>query len=250
MAGKQVQVVYDDGRHFVRTTNELFDVITSDPIDPWVKGCAALNTVEYYQMCKDHLREGGVMTLWIPLYESDTATFKSVLATFFQVFPNGILWSNDDEGEGYDAVLFGIKDESGQGYRINVDDFQARWDRADHALVRDSLGFVGFRTAADVLATYAGHAARLREWARDAKINTDRNLRLQYLAGMALNKQVATDLLAGVLAHYEFPEGELFVGSAAKLRDLEQRLENSWRTEYASLRRQSGTTPARSSGSQ
>ena len=40
--GKQVEVVYDDGRHFLRTTQEKFDIITSDPIDPWVKGCAAL----------------------------------------------------------------------------------------------------------------------------------------------------------------------------------------------------------------
>ncbi len=57
--GKQVQVVYDDGRHFLRTTREKFDIITSDPIDPWVKGCAALNTVEYYEMCRDHLNPGG-----------------------------------------------------------------------------------------------------------------------------------------------------------------------------------------------
>ena len=93
--GKQVEVVYDDGRHFLRTTREKFDIITSDPIDPWVKGCAALNTVEYYQMCSDHLNPGGSVSLWIPLYESNLDTTKSVIATFFKVFPNGILWSND-----------------------------------------------------------------------------------------------------------------------------------------------------------
>ena len=104
---KRVQVVHDDGRHFIRTTKEKFDVITSDPIDPWVKGCAALNTVEYYEMCKAHLNPGGVMSLWIPFYESNSETIKSVLATFFKVFPNGIVWSNDENGSGYDAVLFG-----------------------------------------------------------------------------------------------------------------------------------------------
>ena len=57
--GKQVEVVYDDGRHFLRTTREKFDIITSDPIDPWVKGCAAINTAEYYRMCRDHLKPGG-----------------------------------------------------------------------------------------------------------------------------------------------------------------------------------------------
>jgi spermidine synthase len=184
--GKQVQVVYDDGRHFVRTTKEKFDVITSDPIDPWVKGCAALNTVEYYRMCREHLNDGGVMTLWIPLYESDDDTFKSVLATFFQVFPNGVLWSNDYDADGYDAVLFGIKDDSGGGYR-------------------------------------------------DAKVNTDRNLRLQYLAGMAFNKQQGRDILHGVLKYYRFPERDLFVGSNERLRELEQALVNAGRARYSEV---------------
>ena len=102
----RTQVVLDDGRHFIRTTKEKFDIITSDPIDPWVKGCAALNTVEYYEMCKQHLKPGGVMSLWIPLYESNSETAKSAIATFFKVFPNGILWSNDSDEGGYDAVLF------------------------------------------------------------------------------------------------------------------------------------------------
>ena len=72
----RVHVVLDDGRHFIRTAQEKFDIITSDPIDPWVKGCAALNTVEYYQMCKDHLNPGGVMALWMPLYESNDGDAK------------------------------------------------------------------------------------------------------------------------------------------------------------------------------
>ncbi len=93
--GKQVEMIYDDGRHFLRTTREKFDIITSDPIDPWVKGCASLNTVEYYQMCRDHLNPGGIVSLWIPLNESDLETTKSLIATFFKVFPNGILWSNE-----------------------------------------------------------------------------------------------------------------------------------------------------------
>ena len=121
--GKQVEVVYDDGRHFLRTTQEKFDIITSDPIDPWVKGCAALNTVEYYQMCRDHLNPGGSVSLWIPLYESNLDTTKSVIATFFQVFPDGILWSNEREGDGYDAVLFGQVEPT----VIDVDELQSGW---------------------------------------------------------------------------------------------------------------------------
>lgn len=217
----RVEIVHDDGRHFIRTTREKFDIITSDPIDPWVKGCAALNTVEYYDMCKAHLNPGGVMSLWIPLYESNTETIKSVLATFFTAFPNGIFWSNDIKGEGYDAVLFGQVEPT----HIDVDDLQARLDRPDYAMVKQSLDDVGFHSAAELLATYAGRAADLHEWMKDAQINTDRNLRLQYLAGMALNNYQGRDILSGITKYYRFPD-DLFLGSAETREALKEELQH------------------------
>jgi spermidine synthase len=239
--GKEVKVVYDDGRHYIRTLPKeaKFDIITSDPIDPWVKGCAALNTIEYYQMCRDHLKPGGVMSLWIPLYESNIATAKSVIATFFQVFPNGILFSNDNNGEGYDAVLLGQAEPT----VINLDALQARLDRDDYRPVRESLVEVGFAgkgpaseeapgdpgVAVALLATYAGRAADLKEWMKDAQINTDRNLRLQYLAGMWLNFYIGTEILSNILGHYRFPD-ELFIGSEERVLAMQQALKNAGRT--------------------
>jgi spermidine synthase len=222
---KQVEVVYDDGRHFLRTTREKFDVITSDPIDPWVKGCAALNTVEYYRMCREHLNPGGSVSLWIPLYESNLDTAKSVIATFFQVFPHGILWANERDGTGYDAVLFGQVEPT----VIDVDEFQRRLDRPDHQLVKESLRDVGFgegldwvvEEGIDLLATYAGQAPLLKEWSRGAQINTDRNLRLQYLAGMWLNTSMREQILGSIRAYYRFPD-QTFVGSPERIRVLKQ----------------------------
>jgi spermidine synthase len=215
----RVQVVHDDGRHFIRTTREKFDVITSDPIDPWVKGCAALNTVEYYEMCKAHLNPGGVMSLWIPFYESNTNTIKSVLATFFKVFTNGIVWSNDENGSGYDAVLFGQVSPT----VIDVNEWQERLDRPEYAGVRQSLEDVGFHNAVDLLASYAARAADLGDWMKDAQINYDSNLRLQYLAGMALNTYQETSILNDITKTYQFPTN-LFVGDGLRLRMLEERL--------------------------
>src|SRR5690606_2980895 len=45
----KVELVIDDGRHYLATTRETFDAITSDPLDPWVKGAAALYTVEFWR---------------------------------------------------------------------------------------------------------------------------------------------------------------------------------------------------------
>jgi len=243
--GKQVQVVYDDGRHFLRTTRAKFDIITSDPIDPWVKGCAALNTVEYYRMCRDHLNPGGSVSLWIPLYESNLDTARSVIATFFQVFPHGILWSNEREGQGYDAVLFGQVEPT----VIDVDELQGRLDRSDHQLVKQSLREVGFgevKTGADgvevvpeegidLLATYSGQAPLLKEWSRGAQINTDRNLRLQYLAGMWLNSNMGGQILSSILEYYRFPD-QTFLGSPESIQTLKQALDrrNDWSRSVAS----------------
>jgi spermidine synthase len=230
--GKQVEVVYDDGRHFLRTTREKFDIITSDPIDPWVKGCAALNTVEYYRMARDHLNPGGSVSLWMPLVESDLDTTKSLIATFFQVFPDGILWSNERDRSGYDAVLFGQVEPT----VIDVDEVQKKLARPDHRLVKQSLrevglwepkGFEGEEVpdeGIELLATYAGQAPLLKEWSAGAQINTDRNLRLQYLAGLSLNYNFSDRILTSILSYYRFPD-QTFVGSPETLEALKKALE-------------------------
>ena len=71
------------------------------------QGAATLYTREYFELCKRRLNDGGVITQWVPLYESSVAAVKSELATFFAVFPEGTVWSNDVEGRGYDVVLLG-----------------------------------------------------------------------------------------------------------------------------------------------
>ena len=91
----RTKMIYDDARHFVLTTTEKFDIITSDPIHPWVKGSATLYSKEYFELVKQHLNPGGVITQWVPLYESDAETVKSEIATFFDAFPNGTIWGND-----------------------------------------------------------------------------------------------------------------------------------------------------------
>lgn len=216
----RTQVVIDDGRHFLRTTQEQFDIITSDPIDPWVKGCAALNTLDYYEMCKAHLKPGGVMSLWVPLYESNPEAIKSMIATFFKAFPNAVLWSNDRDGEAYDAVLLG---QLGP-LQLDLDQLQLRLNRPDHVQVKRSLAKIEIYTAVDLLSTYAGQAPDLQGWAQGAQINTDRNLRLQYLAGWGFNSYIGSELLADVHHYYRFPE-KLFVGSQARLQILRFALE-------------------------
>jgi spermidine synthase len=199
---RRVQIVYDDARHFVATTHEKFDIITSDPIHPWVKGSAVLYSQEYFELCRARLNPGGLVTQWVPFYESDRSVVQSEIATFFSVFPNGTIWGNADEGFGYDTVMLG----QAEPLKIDVDALQARLDRWEFTRVRDSLRPLGLGSALDLLSTYAGRYSELREWLAPAEINRDRNLRLQYLAGLQLESLSGTTAYGEMLLYRRYPE--------------------------------------------
>lgn len=220
MHDPRVQIIYDDARHFVGTTREKFDIITSDPIHPWVKGSATLYSKEYFEMVKEHLNPGGIVTQWVPLYESDSDTVKSEMATFFDVFPSGTLWGNDNAGGGYDTVLLGQAEPA----RIDLDQLQRRLDKPEYERVARSMREVGFSSAIAMLSTYAGQEPDLRPWLAGAEINRDGNLRLQYLAGMALNYGMETAIYNDILSYRRFPLG-VFVGSDQSRQALAYALE-------------------------
>jgi spermidine synthase len=219
---RKVSIVYDDARHYVLTTHEKFDVITSDPIHPWVKGSAALYTKEYFEHVKAHLNPGGVVTQWVPLYESTPDVVRSELATFFSVFPNGTVWRNDNRnGSGYDVVLVARLEDEPAIKAIDVDALQARLARPEYAPVKASLEEVEYMSIFDVLRTYSGRSADLVPWLAGAEINRDRNLRLQYLAGLSYNEFLGTQIRDEILTYRTFPT-DMFTGSPASVAQLRE----------------------------
>ena len=212
LSDPRVEVIHDDARHFLLTTDEKFDLITSDPIHPWMKGAAALYSAEYFSLVQDRLNDGGVVTQWVPLYESTEPAVKSEMATFFEAFPDGTVWGNTYEGAGYDVVMAARKG----GLEINVVDYVDRLMSPDHSSVAMSLAQTGFPRAMDLLTTYAADAYDLADWLADAELNRDRNLRLMYLAGLGLNEYVAGDIYREVLDRRGFPD-HIFTGPADRV---------------------------------
>src|SRR5262245_34692673 len=212
----KVHVRIDDARHFVETTNEKFDAITSDPLDPWVKGAAMLYTREFFEMAKAHLNPGGAVTLFVQLYESNTDAVKSEIATFLEAFPNGVVWGNTNEGKGYDLVLLGQVSPT----KIDVDKVQEKLQRPEYAPMAQSLREIGMNSAVDLFATYAGRKPDLQAWLKDAQINHDSNLRLQYLAGLGLNLYQADVIYADMLRYVSKMPEDLFIASDATKQRL------------------------------
>lgn len=207
---KRTRIVYDDARSFILTTHDKFDVITSDPIHPWVKGAASLYTREYFEAVKRHLNPGGVVTQWVPLYESTPEAVRSEIATFFDVFPHGTVWANNMNGGGYDLVLLA----QDQPTRIDIAALAARFGNPRYAAVGASLGEVGFDSPITLFSTYAGDASTLKSWLEGAAINRDRNLRLQYLAAVGLNSYRSEAIYNQLATYRRFPDS-LFVADEA-----------------------------------
>ncbi|MGD8287290.1 MAG: fused MFS/spermidine synthase, partial [Gemmatimonadota bacterium] len=218
----KTRVVIDDARHYLLTTDRTFDAITSDPFDPWVKGAATLYTVEFWEEVRDHLSPGGVVTVFVQLYESTTEAVKSEVATFLEVFPQGMVFANLANGQGYDVVLLAQADPA----PIDLDAIDAKLGQPEFEPVRRSLAEVGFLSASQLIATFAAKKPEIDPWLEDAELNRDRNLRLQYLAGMGANRYEADRIYRDMARYRTYPEG-LFTGSPQRLRQLDRAWETS-----------------------
>jgi spermidine synthase len=221
----RTRVINDDARHYILTAPEKFDVITTDPIHPWVKGTSTLYSKEYYELVKSHLNPGGVVTQWLPIYESNEETVKTELATFFSVFPTATVWSNYFQGDGYDLVLLGRDDPT----PIDADALQQRLNQPSYKGVAESLAEVEFHSVVDLLASYTGRAQDLVPFLAGTTVNDDRNLRLQYLAGLGLNSIQSPKIYRDLLEYRRFPQ-DLIVGKSEAVGTLRARFARPHRT--------------------
>jgi len=197
----RVEVIIDDARHFIATTQEKFDIITSDPLDPWMDGAAVLYTVEFYEYARKRLHPGGIVAQWLPLYETDEPSMKSELASFLEVFPEGTIWSSHiPRNGGNDLVMIG---QDGP-MRIDVDQMTSRIQQ--NPRLAQSLADVDLSYLITLLSTYFGRGPDLVEWLEGAQINRERSLRLQYLAGFSVDIYEVREIYHAMASYRRYPE--------------------------------------------
>jgi spermidine synthase len=173
----KVKVVLNDGRNFLMTTNRTFDVITADPIHPWFRGAGYLYASEYFQMAAAHLRPGGVVAQWLPIYELTPQDLASVVKTFQQHFPSTMMWLTH-----YDAVLVG----SNAPFVIDEAELQRRV--ADPAIA-DDLDRVLMGSSTDLLSYFVMGTEGMKRFAANGTLNTDDRLYLEFSAPFSIASQ-------------------------------------------------------------
>jgi spermidine synthase len=162
----------DDGRNFVRYTDERFDIITSEPLHPKRAGTVNLYSEDYYRLAKARLAPGGVLAQWLPLHAFQPDEFKSVARAFKNVFPHTYLWL------GQQMILIGSVEKL-------VIDFDTFAKRMAAPLLAKDLAEVDFTSPYDVLAGFFMADDALEAWLGGAPTITDDLPTIEYSKDMA-----------------------------------------------------------------
>ncbi len=87
LKNEKVNLILADGRNYIETTQEKYDVIVSEPPNIWVSGVSNLFTKEFYQAARNHLNEKGILSQWVPRYEMSEKDYQLFINTVLSVFP-------------------------------------------------------------------------------------------------------------------------------------------------------------------
>ena len=178
----QVRLLIGDGRSHLRLSTRQYDVIISEPSNPWMAGVAALFTREFFEAARARLRARGIFCQWSHTYEITERDLQSIVRTFASVFPDGTMWLVG-EGDllligsaapGIDQRVAGVADRSQMGA---VPELLSRSRRAAqrralraalHACRRTRASWLSFGDGA-ARADRRPHVARIHGGARHAR---------------------------------------------------------------------------------
>jgi len=179
----RVHVHVDDGRNFLLTTRESFDLIISEPSNPWIAGVATLFTEEFYHQARARLRPGGMMVQWIQAYSLYPQDVKMVLGTLVGQFPQVTLW----RGESSDLLMLAQTDPQ----PLTLDRLRRLWEVPE---LRADYQRLGWQRPEAIFTYYRLDAADLRRYVARAEKNTDDQTRLEYRAPRSLLAKGLADL--------------------------------------------------------
>jgi spermidine synthase len=182
---KRVDLVVNDARNHLLVTDKKYDVIISEPSNPWIAGAASLFTSEFFNLASSKLQPNGIFCQWIQLYELQADEFQAILRSFTAAFPSVHIFRVD-----MDAMLVG----STGANPIQLDRLQARLIPN----VKADLERIDCRSAADLLANYWIGGQELRDFLKPGPRNTDDNMLIEFAAPLRMLSRSAKEQIAFV----------------------------------------------------
>jgi spermidine synthase len=170
---RRVRLLVNDARNDLLVRDRAYDVIISEPSNPWIPGASTLFTRDFFEVARRRLRPDGVFCQWIQMYELWPDDFGTILRSFMAVFPAVQIWRI-----GSDAVLLG----GAADIALPVDRLSARATER----VRGDLARIGIRAPEDLLARFWIGGEELSRAVAPGPVNTDDNMRIEFAAPLRM----------------------------------------------------------------
>jgi spermidine synthase len=168
----KVHLTFNDARNYMNMTRKKYDIIISEPSNPWIAGVASLFTAEFYDRAAEVLNPDGVFAQWIQLYELDPEDLRMVLYEVQRKFPEVSVWITDS-----DLIIIGTR----QPQKLNTERV-AQIVKADPSMVRDFRDFLHSEQPEGLLSYYVMSTETVRKFASKARRNTDDHPLLEFHA--------------------------------------------------------------------
>lgn len=176
----RVRLVATDGRnHVLRAPEARWDVVVSEPSNPWLTGVANLFTKEFFEIGRSRLKPGGVWAQWVQVYGMDDRDVRSLLKTFASVFPHVQLYAAAADA---DLVLIGSEQPLEPGIAA-AERLLGRWPRA-----AAELEAIGLTHPAHVAAHWMMDETGIEALKGGWVMNTDDSLFIEYSAPLHLHQ--------------------------------------------------------------
>lgn len=175
----RVRVIMEDGRNFLTQSSadeDRYDVIVSEPSNPWITGVSSLFTVDYWRLARRRLKDDGVFCQWAQLYEMSQENIKTLLRSFTEVFPYTYAFSAEHLSS--DVLLLA----SPRPLPLSLPRLRRNFDGASHPLLRAELLRAGVQSAEDLLADLLLVPSDFPALTTGAALNTDDNARIEFAA--------------------------------------------------------------------
>jgi len=182
----RMQVHIEDGRYFLQTSDQQFDLITGEPPPPGIAGVENLYSREYFQLMHDRLADGGIVTYWLPLADLGDVSTKAILRAFCDVFEDCSLWN----GSGTNLMMVGSR-----GAHAGVGDrqFRAQWSTP---AIAAEMRRLGIERPEQLGALFIGDAAFVRALIDGSEPLTDDRPKL--IEAPFSSPNAGSDLLASI----------------------------------------------------
>ena len=196
----KVKAIVGDGRNFLSQRTDPFDIIISQPSNPWITGVSNLFTREYFQEIKSRLAQDGLFCQWAQLYEMAPWNIKAIYRSLVEEFPYVMVFSAEDLSS--DTILIASRRPIPLDIRKIARAFE-------NPVTAAEAKRAGFHSPHDVLAYVLLNPDEVRSFTAGAKFNTDDNALIEFNAPRDLLRYQAFDPYLAKVYGPQWPYGHL-----------------------------------------